>query len=90
MQQHLFLFIVLSSLYMFRATVSPIFRSTLTVYTAFWNDVATVLSAAERWHILDGNVSPVGSRQQIWYKKLYIQSAPEDGRICRTKHGQQA
>jgi len=26
-----------SLLCMFRATVSPIFRTTLTVYTAFWN-----------------------------------------------------
>jgi len=33
---------------MFRATVSPIFRSTFTVYTAFWNNVPTVLSAADR------------------------------------------
>ena len=36
---------------MFRATVSPIFRRTLTVYTAFWNNVPTVLSAADRGHI---------------------------------------
>ena len=46
---------------MFRATVSPIFRSTLTVYTAFWNNVPTQLSAAFQ------SVSPVGSRQQSQY-----------------------
>jgi len=34
---------------MFRATVSPIFKSTSTVYTTFWNDVPTVMSAADRW-----------------------------------------
>jgi len=42
------LLIVLSLLYMFCATVSPIFMSTLTVYTAFWNTVLTLLSAAGR------------------------------------------
>jgi len=35
---------------MFGATVLPIFRSTLTVYTAFWDNVPTVLSAANRFH----------------------------------------
>jgi len=40
------LLIVSSLLHMFRATVLPIFRNTLTVYTAFWNNVQTVLSAA--------------------------------------------
>jgi len=39
---------LLSLFYMFRATVWLIFRSTLTVYTAFWNNVQTVLSAADR------------------------------------------
>ena len=33
---------------MFRATVSPIFGNTLTVYTAFWINVPTVLFAADR------------------------------------------
>jgi len=41
--------ILLSFLYMFRATVSPIFRSTLTVVTAFLEKkVPTLLSAAGR------------------------------------------
>jgi len=35
---------------MFRATFSPIFRSTLTVYTAFWNNVPTLMPAADRCH----------------------------------------
>jgi len=38
------LLIVLNLLYMFWVTVSPIFRRTLTVYTAFWNNVLTLLS----------------------------------------------
>jgi len=42
------LLILLSLLYMFRMTVSPIFRSTLTVYIAFWTNVPTLLSAADR------------------------------------------
>jgi len=75
------LLILLGLLYMFWATVSPIFRSTLTVYTAFWKKVPTLLSAA--------------SRQQTaelvhCSKKLYIQSALEDGRNCRPKHVEQA
>ena len=43
---------------MFRTIVSPIFRSTLTVYTALWNTVPTVLPTVTP-------MSPVGSRQQI-------------------------
>ena len=42
------LLILLRLLYVFWATVSPIFRSTLTVYTAFWNNVPNVLSAADQ------------------------------------------
>jgi len=30
---------------MFRTTVSPIFKGTLTVYTAFWNNVPTLVCA---------------------------------------------
>jgi len=41
------LLILLSLLYMFWVTVLPIFSSTLTVYTAFWNNVPTLLSAAD-------------------------------------------
>ena len=41
------LLILLSLLYMFRVTVSPVIRSTLTVYTV-WNNVPTLLSAADR------------------------------------------
>jgi len=46
---------------MFRATVSPIFGSTLTVYIAFWNNVPTLLSPADRRNRLDGIVT---GRQQ--------------------------
>jgi hypothetical protein len=39
---------ILSLLYMFRATVSSFFGSTLTVYTAFWYNAPIVLPAADR------------------------------------------
>jgi len=42
------LLILLSLLYVFQETVSPTFRSIFTVYTAFWNNVPTLLSAADR------------------------------------------
>ena len=73
---------------MFRATVSPIFRSTLAVYTAFWNNVQTLLSAADRWHRLEG--SRQHSRYFVPKRCIYGQSAPEDGRNCRPKHVEQA
>jgi len=86
--------IALSLLYMFRATVSPVFRSTLTVYTAFWNNVPTLLSAADRRHSSIQSVSPVGGRQHSRYvvpkSYIYSKSAPEDGRNCRPKHVEQA
>jgi len=44
----LVLLILLSLIYMFQVTVSPIFRNTLTLYTAFWNNVPTLLSAADQ------------------------------------------
>jgi len=89
-----FSLILSSLLYMFRTTVSPIFRSTLTVQKVFCNTVPTVLSAAYRWHSLDGTVTPGGSRQHRRYivpkSCVYSQSAPEDGQNCRPKHVQQA
>jgi len=42
------LLILLSLLHTFQVTVSPIFRSTLTVCTAFWKNVTTLLSAPDR------------------------------------------
>ena len=53
--------ILLSLLYVFRATVLPIFRNTLTVYTAFWNNVPTLLSATNR--------SGADSRVGTWFQK---------------------
>jgi len=53
------LLILLSLLYMFRATVSPIFRST------FWNKIPTVLSSAGRQQT---------AQSVHCSKKLYIQS----------------
>jgi len=41
------LLIPLSLLYMFWAKVSPIFGANFTVYTAFWNNVPSLLSAAD-------------------------------------------
>jgi hypothetical protein len=88
MQKNFVLVILLSLIYMFRATVSPIFRSTLAVYTAFWNNVQTVLSAANRWHRLEG--SRQHSRYFVPKRCIYSQSSPEDGRNCRPKHVEQA
>jgi len=42
------LLILLNLLYMFRATVSPIFGGTLAVYTTFWKNIPTLLPAANR------------------------------------------
>ena len=79
-QQHaakFFLFILLSLHYMFQTTVSPIFRSTLTAYTAFWNNVPTLLSAADQGHRLD-LICVTGWQQtaelEHCSKKLYKQS----------------
>ena len=47
------LLILLSLPYMFWVTVSPIFRGTLTLYKAFWDNVPTLLSAPSQWHRLD-------------------------------------
>jgi len=92
------LLILLSLLYMFQVTVSPIFSSTLTVHTAFWNNVLTLLSAANQGYRLDmdsiQSVSLVGSRQHSRYivpkSCIYSQSATEDGRNCHLKHVEQA
>ena len=75
MQQLFRLLIFLNQTYMFRATNSPILRSTLFDCTySFWYNAPTLL--------------PNGSSVGALYQKLYAQSksAPEDGRICRPKH----
>jgi hypothetical protein len=73
---------------------SSIFRSTLTVYTAFWNNARTVLPTGDTHWMVPSNLSPVGSRQHNLYivpeSSTYSKIAPEDGRNCRSRHVQQA
>ena len=79
MQQLFRLLIYLNQPYMFRATNSPILRSTFWLYIQLL--VQYTLSSIS-------TVAPVGSSVGALYQKLYIEStsAPEDGRICRPKH----
>ena len=55
---------------MFQATNSPILRSSLTVYTAFWYNAPTLL--------------PIGALYQK--AVYTVKRAPEDGRVCRPKY----
>ena len=78
---------------MFRTPNSPIFRSTfLTAYTAIVTMHRHCCRPVPRlrWNLRSiSTVAPVGISVGALYQKLYIQSksAPEDGRICRPKHG---
>ena len=69
---------------MFRATNSPILRSTLDCIYRFWYSVPKLLPTGATV----ATVVPVGSSVCAQYQKLYMQSKsiPEDGRICRPKH----
>ena len=80
MQQLFLLLIFLIQPYMFRATNSPILRSTFGLYIKLSVHAPRLLPI--------GATAPVGSSVGALYQKLYIQSksAPEDGRICRPKH----
>jgi len=75
------LLIPLGLLYMFWATVSPIFKSTL--YIQLFGTMYQLCC-----------LLPTGSRQESRYffpkSCIYSQSAPEDGRNCRPKHVEQA
>ena len=85
MQQLFRLLIFLNQRYMFRATHSPILRSTFLLYIySFWYNEPTLLPTGATV----STVAPVGSSVDALYQKMYIQSkgAPEDGRICRPKH----
>ena len=68
---------------MFRATNSPILRSTFWVIRvySFWYNALTLLPTGAM-------AAPVGSSFGALYQKLYVQSksAPEDGRNCLPKH----
>ena len=57
---------------MFRATVSPIFRSTLTVYIAFWNNVPTLLFA----DLLPTGDTDWMERQVRNFFKLVLETCP--------------
>ena len=70
---------------MFRATVSPIFRSTLAAYTASWNNAPTHLPTGdtvemelEQFH-LNCDTGRQQSRFIVPKSCIYSQSAPEDG-----------
>ena len=70
----IFLFIYLNLRYMFRATISPILRSTyLTVYTAFgtihWYCCRAVTRL--RWDSIS-TLSPAGSNIGVLYQKWYL------------------
>jgi hypothetical protein len=78
MQKLFRLLIFLNEPYMFRATNSPILKST------FWLYIQLL-----RWNVSSiSTVTPVGSSVGALHLKLYIESkrALEDGRICRPKH----
>ena len=62
--------ILLSLLYMFRATVSPIFRNTLTVYTAFWNNVPILLSAINQ-SVADSTVGTL-FQKAVYTVKVFL------------------
>ena len=66
---------------MFRATNSPILRSTFELHIQLL--VQCMASAADRCHgTADGQQRPY-----IVPKAVYtVQSAPEDERVCRLKH----
>jgi hypothetical protein len=76
---------------MFRATDSPILKSTFDCIHSFWYNAPTLLptgATVEMERSSSSTVTPVGNSVGALYQKLYIQSksAPEDGRICRPKH----
>ena len=93
MQQLFRLLIFFNQSYMFRATISPILRSTLfdCIYS-FWYNALTLMPTGatvemeRQFHLNRGT----GRRQCqcIVPKAVYTvkKSAPEDGRNCRPKH----
>ena len=84
MQQLFRLLIFKNKPYMFRATNSPILRSTFWLYIQLL--VQCTDTAADRCH--SATVTPVGSSVGALCQNLYTQSkyAPDAGRICRSKH----
>jgi hypothetical protein len=90
MQQISFLFILLSLLNMFRAIISTIFRSTLTVYTAVWNNAPTLLPTGDTVEMELCHRSAQQGRCIVPKSRIYSQSALEDGRNYCPKHVEQA
>jgi len=73
---------------MFRATVSSIFRSTLTVYTQLFETMYRLCCLLPTGDTGDTKRCRVGT---LFPKSVYIysQGAPEDGRNSRPKHVEQ-
>ena len=76
---------------MFRATNSPILRSTFDCIYSFWYNAPTLLptgATVEMELSSISTVAPVGGSVGTLCQKLYTpsKSASEDGRICRSKH----
>ena len=91
MQQIFRLLIFLIQPYMFRATNSPILRSTFWLYIQLFVNAPTLLStgAVDEMELRSiSTVAPADSSVGALFQKLYIQSksAPEDGRICGPKY----
>jgi len=89
MQQIPFIDLLKSAVYISGDKIAHPHEHFMTVYTAFGTmqryccrSVITL-----RWNSIS-TLSPVGSNISALYQKLYIQSksAPEDGRVCRSKH----
>jgi hypothetical protein len=83
-QQLFLLLIFLNQPYMFRATNSPILRSTFDCIYSFWYNAPTLLPSGAMVEMelrSISTVAPVGISVGALYQKLYIQSksAPEDG-----------
>jgi hypothetical protein len=75
---------------MFRATNSPILRSTFDCIYSFWYNAPTLLPIGNTVE-MERHLNLVTGRQQcrciVLSKAVHtVKSAPEDGRICRPKH----
>jgi len=69
---------------MFRATNSPIFRSTFD-YIQLWYNAPILLPMGDRIEMEPGHPSTAISAHCT--KAVYtVTGAPEDGRVCRPKH----
>ena len=88
MQQILFIDLFKTALHVLGDKLAHPQEHFLTVYMAFGTMHRYCCQPVTRlrWNVL--TLSLVGSNIGALYQKLYIQSkiAPEDGRVCRSKH----